>query len=179
MTTLLSGRQAVSRCLLLWQKVPSPEAAARRGQASSQYPSPCPSPWETAARQIRLPEWPSTALSCSTAQRESRRGYPRRGYPCSPYPTAWLFPGALGRPSQGRCPSTTLLGRGAFRTRHAVLHATVPWCCCPANSPSSRASSPAAMCQAVPRAELLSHHPQGLGSGQGPALSPYRCQDLL
>lgn len=116
----MSGCQAVSRCLQLWQKVPSPKAAARRGQASSQYPSPCPSPWKKAAGQIRLPEWPSTTISCSTAQRRSRTGYP-----CSPHHTAPLFPGALDRLSQGSCPSITLLGRGAFRTRHIVLHATV------------------------------------------------------
>lgn len=89
----------------------------------------------------------------------------RRDYPCSPHHTAPLFPGALGRLSQGSCPSITLLGRAVFRTRHTVLHTTVPWCCCPAHSPSSRASPPAPIRQAVPRAELLSHHPQGLGSG--------------
>lgn len=62
---------------------------------------------------------------------------------------------ALDRLGRGCCPSITAQGCAQNQARGCVCHSQ----CC----------HPAALCQAVPRAELLSH----------PVLTPTRCQNSL
>lgn len=145
MTRLLSVRWAVSLCLTLGQSMPSSDTAARRGQASSRQLSPCPSSQETAAQQTRLPSPP--ALLREGQERASSAL--STTHSCSlPGPAlgAGVSSGALGRLSQGSCPSV-LPGRDAFRPRQGAEHPMVPRCCRPASGMSSRGGSP---CRHVP-----------------------------